>query len=87
MIIKKLVKLSDAERAEAVRHFNDINAGDVIEDRTNRDVRAMMLQMAVILEVALKNREDEDCQRFLIALREAVQPSLDLDDRPRHDSH
>lgn len=69
MRIPILVRLTDAERTAAVRQFNDLNAPEIVEQASNRQLRAFMVKLTVALKVAKQHPEDEDCLRLLETVR------------------
>ncbi len=72
MRIPILVKMAPEERAEIVRRMRDVAAAEHVERVSNSELRKFIIQTTVALKAAVNNPDDEDCQRFLVALRKAI---------------
>lgn len=73
MRIPILVPMGPEEKADVVRQMRgDLNAANKVERQANLELRRFIIQMTVMMNAAVANLEDEDCVRFLVALRKAV---------------
>jgi hypothetical protein len=64
----KLIRLTEDEKKEANKFFNDPDAWVMVEEKANREIRSLLLTMALGMEKAARYPDDPDCKRFTEAL-------------------
>lgn len=81
-IRERLTTLTDEQRKNARRVYNDRQADRMVEHQYERETRRQIVSLADALLVAIEHPRDPDCRRLLHAVLRATCAPLEPMDKP-----